>query len=236
CRYGLRKRRIHDARTSDGLGRKGGDVPGDGDRFQGNLWTQTHALWNTPITPRSINYASVLSRFFRTHWRYLGMYVVSKFFLIAITAISLAAVAIGCSSSKKAATETTDDKQVEVGYGTQSESDISGSVATVDAEEALKERPAGTLEELLKGRVSGVRVTREGGGLAIRIRGRTSISGGNDPLYVLDDVPIVPDPGGVISFLNPHDIESITVLKDASSTAIYGARGANGVILIKTKR
>ena len=158
--------------------------------------------------------------------------------LLAITAIGV--VGAGCSSSNETTTSSTDQSEngdpVNVGYGTQERDDISGSVATVDADQAQKERPAGTVAEMLQGRISGVRVTREGGGLKIRIRGRASIYGNNDPLYVIDDVPIQPDPGGVISFLNPHDIQSITVLKDASATAIYGSRGANGVILITTKR
>ncbi len=157
--------------------------------------------------------------------------------VLAITAIAACISLAGCASSDNTRPQKADnDVQVNVGYGTQSEGDVSGSVVTLDADSLQRSRPAATVAEMLRGRVSGVRVTEEGGGLKIRIRGRTSIYGSSDPLYVVDDVPIEPDPGGVISFLNPNDIESITVLKDASATAIYGARGANGVILIKTKR
>ncbi len=146
-------------------------------------------------------------------------------------------IASGCASSRPVAdTEDTKEDPVEIGYGTQERDDLSGSVVTIDADEAQKERPASTVAEMLRGRVAGVYVTESGGGLKIRIRGATSLYGSADPLYVVDDMPVMPDPGGVLSFLDPHDIESITVLKDVASTAIYGSRGANGVILITTKK
>ena len=75
-----------------------------------------------------------------------------------------------------------------------------------------------------------------GGGIAVRIRGASSFNGSNEPLYVLDGFPMTPGPGGALTGINPYDIASIDVLKDAASTAIYGSRGANGVILIETKR
>lgn len=99
------------------------------------------------------------------------------------------------------------------------------------------ERSGGeSFEEILKGRVSGVTVTGTQGGIAVRIRGISSFYGSNDPLYVLDDVPITPGPGGALNGITPHDIESIKVLKDPADTAIYGMRGGNGVIVIRTKR
>jgi TonB-dependent SusC/RagA subfamily outer membrane receptor len=80
-------------------------------------------------------------------------------------------------------------------------------------------------------------VTRApGGGVSVQIRGRSSFSLSNEPLFVVDGVPITPGPHGTLSWLNPHDIASIEVLKDAASTAMYGVRGSNGVIVIKTKR
>ena len=86
-------------------------------------------------------------------------------------------------------------------------------------------------------RFPGVVVTRTpDGGLAVRIRGTTSIHGSNEPLYVIDGVPIRPGPGGALAGINPYDIESIEVLKDPASTTMYGVRGANGVIVITTKR
>ena len=92
-------------------------------------------------------------------------------------------------------------------------------------------------EELFIGRFPGVQVFQSGGGLVIRIRGgTTTINGSTEPLYVIDDMTIEPGPGGALMGINPQDIEKIEVLKDAGSTALYGSRGANGVILIRTFR
>jgi TonB-linked SusC/RagA family outer membrane protein len=163
-------------------------------------------------------------------------------------------VAIGSRSTVDVAMEG-DVKSLEevvvVGYGTQEKKDLTGSVASVTAQE-LKQVPIASLDQGLQGRVSGVQVTqssgRPGGGVSIRVRGASSINGGNEPLYVIDGFPIYNDgvdPGGVrgsfnppnaLSSINPNDIASIEILKDASATAIYGSRGANGVILVTTKR
>lgn len=102
--------------------------------------------------------------------------------------------------------------------------------------EDIERAPGRSVEEILKGRVAGVEVTEGQGGIAVRIRGVSSIYGNNDPLYVLDGVPITPGPGGVLMGIGPYDIESIKVLKDPAETTLYGMRGSNGVILIKTKR
>jgi TonB-dependent SusC/RagA subfamily outer membrane receptor len=102
--------------------------------------------------------------------------------------------------------------------------------------EDIQRAPGQSIEEILKGRVAGVSVTRTEGGIAVRIRGATSIYGSNEPLYVLDGVAIQPGPGGALTGIDPYDIESIEVLKDPADTALYGMRGANGVIVIKTKR
>ena len=102
--------------------------------------------------------------------------------------------------------------------------------------EDIERAPGQPLEEILKGRVAGVTVTQGQGGIVVRIRGVSSFYGNNDPLYVLDDVPITPGPGGALMGIGPYDVESIRVLKDPADTALYGMRGANGVILIKTKR
>lgn len=107
--------------------------------------------------------------------------------------------------------------------------------SSVTAED-IENAPGESIEEVLRGKIAGVTVTRTAdGGIAVRIRGQTSIMGSNEPLYVLDGVPIQAGPGGSLTGINPRDIESIEVLKDAVSTAMYGARGANGVIVIKTK-
>ena len=122
---------------------------------------------------------------------------------------------------------------VAIGYGTMKKSDLTGSVASVDAEQLLK-APVSGLDQALQGRAAGVTVTSNSGqpgeGATIRIRGIGSALGGNDPLYVVDGV-ITSD----IKWLSPTDIKSMEILKDASAAAIYGSRGANGVILITTK-
>ena len=105
-----------------------------------------------------------------------------------------------------------------------------GAVTTLNVSEILEDNPTATIAELLQGRVAGVQVING----RIRIRGINSIQGNNEPLIVLDGIPLVVDPS--TSHINPHDIQSINVLKDAASTAIYGSRGANGVIEIKTKK
>jgi TonB-dependent SusC/RagA subfamily outer membrane receptor len=100
----------------------------------------------------------------------------------------------------------------------------------------LEQTPAQPIEEVLMSRFPGVVVTHTAdGGIAIRIRGTTSIRGDTEPLYVIDGVPIRAGPGGSLIGINPHDIQSIEVLKDAAATTMYGLRGANGVIVIKTK-
>ncbi|WP_246168822.1 SusC/RagA family TonB-linked outer membrane protein [Rudanella paleaurantiibacter] len=132
---------------------------------------------------------------------------------------------------------------VVVGYGVQKKSDLTGAVGTVKAE-MLQERPAASLNQGLAGRIPGVNVSvnsgRPGGRANIRIRGNTSVSVANNPLYVIDGVILnasgLTNGSTPIDYINPNDIASIEVLKDASATAIYGARGANGVILVTTKR
>ncbi|MEX2565247.1 MAG: SusC/RagA family TonB-linked outer membrane protein, partial [Cyclobacteriaceae bacterium] len=135
------------------------------------------------------------------------------------------------------------DEVVVIGYGTTKRSDLTGAVGSVNADQ-LNERPSTTLNQALSGRVTGVQVNinsgRPGGRTNVRIRGFSSINSSNNPLYVIDGVmmPVSNQAQATqaIDFVNPNDIVSVEVLKDASSTAIYGARGANGVILITTKR
>ena len=129
------------------------------------------------------------------------------------------------------------DEVVVVGYGVQKKSDVTGAMANVGAEE-LMERPVNNAFEALQGKAAGVDITtneRPGQLGDIRIRGNRSLDKDlNAPLYVVDGVPLMS--GSSIETLNPRDIESIDVLKDASATAIYGSRGANGVILVTTKQ
>jgi len=132
---------------------------------------------------------------------------------------------------------------VVVGYGTQRKIETTGSIASVKSSD-LVQTPVSNVAQGLQGRVAGVQITQNsgapGGNVSIRVRGTNSINGTSEPLYVIDGIQ-VSNSGGItdvspLSTINPSDIESVEVLKDASATAIYGARGANGVVLITTKR
>jgi TonB-dependent SusC/RagA subfamily outer membrane receptor len=102
--------------------------------------------------------------------------------------------------------------------------------------EDIRQEPGAPIEQVLASRSPGVSIVRTAdGGIAVRIRGATSLYGSNEPLYVVDGVQFQAGPGGSLTGINPHDIKSIRVLKDAADTAMYGIRGANGVIIIKTK-
>jgi TonB-dependent starch-binding outer membrane protein SusC len=128
------------------------------------------------------------------------------------------------------------DEVVVTGYATVKKSDLTGAVSSVKGED-LNRGPIASVTQGLQGQTAGVQITRMGGqpgeGTVVRIRGGNSLTGGNEPLYVIDGVQVYDESGADI---NPNDIESLEVLKDASATAVYGARGANGVILITTKR
>ncbi|MEO0788948.1 MAG: TonB-dependent receptor [Bacteroidota bacterium] len=137
------------------------------------------------------------------------------------------------------------DEVVVVGYGAVKKDDLTGSVNTIDAE-TFNQGAIVSPTNLISGKVAGVQILsgdgQPGGGTSIRIRGGTSVTASNEPLYVVDGVPLSGEGGGVtggrnaLNFLNPGDIESMTILKDASASAIYGSRGANGVVIITTKQ
>ena len=134
------------------------------------------------------------------------------------------------------ATITELDEVVVVGYQTQKKSDVTGSVLKVDSE-ALMTQPVNNAFEALQGKAAGVDIQssqRPGTIGSIRIRGNRSLTASNTPLFVVDGIPLLS--GSSIETLNPRDIESISVLKDASATAIYGSRGANGVVIVTTKQ
>lgn len=124
---------------------------------------------------------------------------------------------------------------VVVGYGTVSKGNFTGSASSINAQKELKDVPANTVAEALAGRLAGVQVTttegRPGAEILIRVRGGGSITQDNSPLYIVDGIQVE----NALSLLSPQEIQSIDVLKDAASTAIYGARGANGVVIITTK-
>ncbi len=122
-----------------------------------------------------------------------------------------------------------------IGYGTKTKRSITGAVQSISTD-GLEDIPTAQLTQKLQGKLAGVQINQTTGipgqGMSVRIRGQASISAGNDPLYVIDGFPITGD----ISNLNPDEFESISVLKDASSAALYGSRAANGVVLITTKK
>ncbi|MBC7570084.1 MAG: TonB-dependent receptor plug domain-containing protein, partial [Spirosoma sp.] len=139
---------------------------------------------------------------------------------------------------------------VVVGYGTVKKSDLTGSVSTIKGD-AIREMPVVSVDQAIQSRAAGVQVTQSsaapGGGISIRVRGANSINSGSEPLYVIDGFPLYPDNGAIgtggnrqatnaMATINPNEIESIEILKDASATSIYGSRGSNGVVLITTKR
>lgn len=140
-----------------------------------------------------------------------------------------------------------DNKQlaevVVIGYGTQRKKDLTGSIATITTADFNKGNIA-TPDQLVAGKVAGVQITPNGGapgaGSTIRIRGGASLNASNDPLIVIDGVPLdnttINGAANPLSLINPNDIESFNILKDASATAIYGSRASNGVIMITTKK
>jgi iron complex outermembrane receptor protein len=108
--------------------------------------------------------------------------------------------------------------------------------AGVVTDEDVQDMRVVRVEEMLRGRFAGVEVLPlPSGGMSVRIRGATSVSLSTEPLFVVDGMPVQAEPGGALRWLNPHDVRKIEVLKDIGSTAFYGVRGANGVILITTK-
>lgn len=142
------------------------------------------------------------------------------------------------------------DELVVVGYGTVRKSDLTGSVSTIKGD-AIREMPVTSVDQAIQARAPGVQVTQSssapGGGISIRVRGANSINSGSEPLYVIDGFPMYPDNGAIgtggnrqssnaMATINPNEIESIEILKDASATSIYGSRGSNGVVLITTRR
>lgn len=136
---------------------------------------------------------------------------------LALFAGAVLVFLVGCASSGKGVEPVTDE----------------ASFNTVTSEE-IEESPSSSLQEILRGKVAGVDVFQRAGGIAVRIRGASSIHGSNEPLYVIDGFPTHPGSSGVLS-INPYDIAYIEVLKGPDA-AIYGVRGSNGVIVVTTKR
>jgi TonB-dependent starch-binding outer membrane protein SusC len=169
-------------------------------------------------------------------------------------AVVLVFTSVGFASQQKTVTGTTADVSlvasgqqlndlVVVAYGTRKKSDLTSSITSISAKDFQKGAISSS-EQLLQGKVAGLQITTgggsAGGGSTIRIRGGSSISAGNDPLIVIDGVPVdnnnLPGSANLLNTINPNDIESMSVLKDASATSLYGSRASNGVIIITTKK
>ena len=170
----------------------------------------------------------------------------TKFALVVLFGLSMV-LTTGCLQSRPAAeadeasTEVYSEQakretQRQSGHVAAAAGEEAGWAGTVSEEEANMRPTAWRAEELLVGQVAGVHVTHHpGGGISVRMRGPNSFLAGNDPLYVVDGMPVLHLSNGILTSVNPFDIERIEVLKDVDSKAIYGARGANGVVLITTK-
>lgn len=153
---------------------------------------------------------------------------------VLIASVGGAAVAMVAACGQAAPpADGPEPEEVAVGYGTVEKEEVTGAIRSISAREVAQER-VGNIEELLKGRVSGVHVKQVSGGISVRIRGTSSLTGTGEPLFIVDGMPVQQRSGRVL-MISPYDIERIEVLKDVSSTSIYGSRGANGVIVITTK-
>jgi TonB-dependent SusC/RagA subfamily outer membrane receptor len=146
---------------------------------------------------------------------------------VAAAGCLLAGLISGCASGNRALPDPTSDAALRGNAP-------SGTIVTSDD---LDRTPVESIERALAAKVPGLYISHTAdGSIAIRIRGNSSITGSNEPLYVIDGTPVNAGPGGSLTGVNPKDIASIEVIKDAVGTSFYGVRGANGVIVIKTKR
>ncbi|HYH81423.1 MAG TPA: TonB-dependent receptor plug domain-containing protein [Longimicrobium sp.] len=153
----------------------------------------------------------------------------------AATAAALLLAACAGNPSPGSRQPEPEPEQVEVGYGTQSRKTLTGAVGSLEGDEMAAR--ATRVEELFQGRLAGVDVRRTGdGGYTVRVRGAGGLMTDGEPLYVIDGVPVAGiSPGAALVGIDPASVARIDVLKDAGSTAIYGSRGMNGVILITTR-
>ena len=159
----------------------------------------------------------------------------------AFVALLVVATAAGCASrgggphAEGGAPAEDDTSRVAIGYGTSARRDVTSAIGSVSGCD-LDARRATRVEDLLQGRVAGVEVSRDRSGApAVRVRGARSLYGDDEPLFVIDGMPLLQGSGALLG-ISPQDVARIDVLKDAGATAIYGSRGANGVIVITTRR
>ncbi|HEX2779202.1 MAG TPA: TonB-dependent receptor plug domain-containing protein [Gemmatimonadaceae bacterium] len=156
----------------------------------------------------------------------------------ALLTLAIAAGGAACHRSQPAREPVPRDpapREVDIGYGTADRSSVTGAIASVDGADTRRIN-ARSVAEMLQDRFPGVEVLPQpNGNVSIRIRGRRSFLASSEPLFVVDGTPLH-NVGGTLQDINPQDIERIDILKDAGSTAVYGSRGANGVVLITTRR
>lgn len=157
---------------------------------------------------------------------------ISTHIYMAIAVAAAATAWSGCAhqspSTDVVAEERCEGAQTTIGWG--------ASAVSLVCFEDTRGIPVRQVEELLEGRVPGLLVVRSAGGVSLRIRGLSSVLSSNEPLYVLDGMPLQMEPGRGLYWMSPRDIERIEILKDPSATSIYGVRGANGVVLITSRR
>ncbi len=156
---------------------------------------------------------------------------------LAGAVLVLAALAPGCATGRQHASAAQPSDSVQVGYGQQSRRDVTTAVSSVQTD-PKRDVAAYQLEQLIQGRVSGVEILRvDAGRISLRIRGASSFMASSEPLYVIDGVKVHAETfTDAMAGINPADVARIDVLKDAGATAIYGTEGANGVVLVTTKR
>ena len=153
-----------------------------------------------------------------------------------VVAALLGALGAACGPRRSARPAVPESDSVSIGFGSQARQDVTGAIGSVSGRD-LETMHVTNVEELLR-RVPGVQVSRTTAGqFSVRVRGAASFMGGDEPLYVIDGVPVSGvRSGSALLGINPQDVARIDVLKDAGATAIYGSQGANGVIIITTKR
>lgn len=149
---------------------------------------------------------------------------------------ALAVLLSAACSSNPAPQSPAEGEGIAVGYGVQDERHFAGSATSIKSDE-IERMQFARIEDLIRASVPGVQIIGQGARMSIRLRGPSTIIGNTEPLIVVDGVPLIQGTGlGGLATISPRDVARIDVLKDAGSTAIYGSRGANGVIIITTKR
>ncbi len=156
---------------------------------------------------------------------------------LAGAVLVLAALLPACASGHRHASAAQPADSLQVGYGQQARKDVTGAVTSIETA-SQRDNSALQLEQLIQGRVAGVEIVRlDGARISLRIRGTNSVNSGTEPLYVIDGMKVRAESfTDAMAGINPGDVARIEILKDAGATAIYGSEGANGVVLVTTRR